>query len=517
MAKWTLDDTTISNWGDNYVDMEAPDPATSVLGTTQPVSPVAITSLGDSAEMFARIANNAQYIKNGLEYEIYTINVANNTDLIALNTYLASLSFVGRGVYVVFDSDIVASQSIEVPQTWGGFLVIDGQSKKLTFSSDHGIDIQYCSNISISQLEMENNTTGYASIYCSNLDYLTISNVTFSTTSGTPGTPLFLQNVKKCDIDSCTIGDGHDYDILMINSDVNIKGPAFGTNTDWGVPSSEMFYLRNSHINFENLDYAKLPMGSTAVGITVADTDPDSYITVEEYTNNLGPYHQVTFSDTGLTYVLPDVARYFLIATIGASSINENIVLKLPANASPFTDANGGLSFSNIKGKGSIVIEGNTVPTILSTSQDTKILASVSNAISVYNCQVPFTIRGMKIETNVSGTSAIYSELCNNLITNNNWILSSNGSTRGSAIEVRYTRSEHLEETIGTSAVGVTASYSSHAFVNRSYGTAANIQSYGVLATLGAYLGTYFTSSADQITGTAGTASQSFGGTVKEN
>ena len=512
---WVINDTKVTDFGSSYEDMQIPDATTPVKGTNDPAVPTTLSALDESARMFSLLASNIEYKHKRFVTENEIIEIANSTDLTAANTRFEQIGAISSGITVLvkITGSFSTSTSLTIRgYAGGGSIQIDGQSNTITKTgSTDGIVVGNCHYINIGSLTIQNNTTGRNSILIGNVEKADLT-VNFTTSSGAPSAGLWCydSNVK---LDSCQFNSsGYGGHIVAQNSNIYTVASSFT-----GVPTVTLFSMSDSSMVIDKLEPSDIPTGSSAVSIPDSVTlDSSSSITATEYGTLSGTTHTVTFSDTGLTYLIPDIMRYFDIINSGKSTIDVELKLKLPANASAFTDVNSPFVIRNVRGKGQLTIEANTVQTGTTTSQDTKINGTASAGITIYNCNIPTYISSMWAQSSAVNEPGIKIEKSNNVITRYNYVLSNSG-TPGNGIDVINSHTVHESDTAGVCVHGITNINASTTFVNACYGTSVNVTGYGVVAAGGSHLGTYFTSSADQITGASGTASSSSGGTVKEN
>ena len=371
MSKWVIDNTKVTNYGDTMVDMEIPSSTTPVYGTDEPGAPVALTTLNDSAEMFARIANNIRRATRRTLYEDLTITINNAADLTAANTTIAQYTQIEGGVTlkINFAATVTGDGLLFSGIGGGGAIEVDLNDKDYTVNTG-----SYCikfSACSVAKVYIYGDGAASCSI---------------KTTTSSHRVLEFDDCISNIQIALLTLDGGSAANVNLLRADYS-RGIRMTTCNINATGSGSVGFYANINSDI----YASV------IGVTNADTVIKNYnssrIFAEAFTFTNAPsaayvvmdnvslykYYPLTTGSSKTTTTILDVKC--IAGMLEYSDLDQDLTIQLPA--STLDVGTSSLLFQNIKGVGTLTLRGDTLVTGLSTSQNSILQALDANDIDI--------------------------------------------------------------------------------------------------------------------------------------
>lgn len=418
---WNPNDSKVTNFGHAWLDlMGIPETADLVLGEDDPGGgTVNISAMGSaSAQAFAYIENNLQFIRDVMIFDDVNINVASTAQLQAALDVLDRVVFVAKGK--VFSITMTAGTYVwPVPGTesrsaihiekvhGGGTVLFTVASGTVTIEGEGTLSrpLLYigectCSTLVSGPVVLKNNAAAgvrgatFYKVRQAEVTGLDIRNDTGDTLT----TGVYCREVEflQLGLTINTVAPTHTGVGRAIYARVNCNIHIDAGDLTLGDLTNELIYLeKNSQIVFERFD-GWLPDGADMSNLTargVVTVDASSRLVAHDMSatgagTRASPY-QITIAwesgaDTALLVqnLIDALPRPFDVW----------LLVKLPAGT--MTDP---VYIEDIDGRGGLILEANTPKTDFSNTQDT-IIDDASNALVVNRCGLSVIIDSLKLD-----------------------------------------------------------------------------------------------------------------------
>jgi len=206
-------DGKITDFGVNYVQMQMPLRIDDVEGDTEPVSTAALGTFNESTEMFARLANNAQFIKNKMLVEDTPYIIGDLAQLDALQETLDVLGIIVKGkvLTITFTAPITqtaAKPVLKLSNIGGeGSIVINNSNHLLTRDGNENVFLFENVNptITLNNANISESTGTGVLVRVSDCKHVKIIS---GLISGNTGTDSVVAERSRIDISVNTFGNG---------------------------------------------------------------------------------------------------------------------------------------------------------------------------------------------------------------------------------------------------------------------------------------------------------------------